>query len=239
MNALFRVITLLLVSIGTCFAHPGTIHITFISPNPDDQDFWGITHNFARASAKDLNIDLDIVYSATNRYAYLKNVRQACASIDKPDYLVAVFHRAIAEDILFIAEECQIPIFMVNAGIPKEDKATIGNIRENYKFFIGHMAPSEHFAGYLLGKQLIKSARDKSLSDTIEIVGISGRRDGPEALARNEGLKQAAREQNVLLHQIVFADWSGDKAGKQAAELIKRYPNVSIIWLLAITCQSM
>lgn len=230
MNALLKVATLIFIFSASSYASQDNLHISFISPNPDSQDFWGITHNFARASAKDLNVDLDVIYSDTNRYAYLDNIRKACASSERPDYLVAVFIRAIAKETLNIVEKCQIPIFMVNTDVPEEDKASIGGIRENYKYYIGHMTPDEEFAGYLLGRQLIQSAKQRAKNRVIEVVGISGRRDGPEAMARNAGLERAAYEQGVTMLQIVFADWNGEKARIQAAELIKRYPNLSAIW---------
>ena len=119
---------------------------------------------------------------------------------------------------------------MVNTDVGIEDKEIIGKPREYYKNYLGLIAPNEETSGYLLAKELIRVAKLKNSKKTITIAGISGRRDGPETIRRNQGLEKAAKEEGVKLYQIVFADWNKDIAYSHTKKLMARYNDLDIIW---------
>ena len=91
-SSLFTLILFLYITLLNSFASDKLLNITFVSPNPNDNDFWGITHNFARAAAKDLDINLTIVYTKTGRYSYAKTFNEVCQSKKNQTSLLVYFY---------------------------------------------------------------------------------------------------------------------------------------------------
>ncbi len=211
-------------------ANQKQLNITFVSPHTSDNDFWGTAHNFARASADDLNINFKIIYNKNlSRFSYMKALKSAFIAKEKPDLVIAIFYKSKVIETLELSKKYNIPIFIVNSDIPK-DEQTEQFLRKKYSTFIGHMVPDEQSAGYTLANYLIGKKRINSLSKKIEVVGISGHRESPTTVNRNNGLKKAAKENNITLHQIVYANWRPDIAYSQAVQLMQRYKNLDIIW---------
>jgi ABC-type sugar transport system substrate-binding protein len=231
MKIRYAIFLLLFCIVLPVYAEHKHLSVTFISPNPNDNDFWGSVHSFGRQSAKDLDIDFNIAYnSRDDRYSYLEIFKDVISSEDRPDFIVAVFFRKISLEMIKLSKQYKVPLFMVNTDASNEDKDLIGKPREHYKNYIGLIAPNEETAGYLLAKELIKEAKSKNPKKTITVVGISGRRDGPETVRRNNGLKRAVQETGAKLYQIVYADWNKDIAYSHSKKLMKRYNDLDVIW---------
>ena len=208
------------------------LKIVLVSPNDNDEDFWGQVHSFAKASAEDLGIDLTVVLNeAGNRYSYLALIKKVMSAQSKPDAILAILYRGISANILQLSNEYKVPIFIINSPPPEDSAATIGLPRQYFKNYLGLLAPNEKKVGYLLAKHLIQVARANHPSQVIEVVGISGTRDSTAARQRNAGLRAAAAEQdNVVLKQIVYGHWEAENAHRKARLLLDRYVNLAIIW---------
>jgi ABC-type sugar transport system substrate-binding protein len=213
------------------FAEHKKLSVTFVTPNPNDNDFWGSVHAFARQSAKDLEINFNVAYNKRDdRYNYFEVFKETISAEDRPDYIVAVFYRKISIDMIKLSKQYNVPLIMVNTDAAVEDKDIIGEPREHYKNYLALIAPNEETSGYLLAKELIRVAKTRNSKKAVTVVGISGRRDGPETINRNAGLERAAKEENAKLYQIVFADWSGDTAYSHTKKLMARYSDLDVIW---------
>ena len=165
------------------------LRIVLISPNNNNEDFWGQVHNFAKASAEDLGIDLTVVLNEVgSRYSYLALIKKVMSAQPKPEAVLAILYRGISANILQLSNEYNVPIFIINSPPPEDSAATIGLPRQYFKNYLGLLAPNEKKVGYLLAKHLIQVAKANKPSQVIEVVGISGTRDSTAARQRNAGL---------------------------------------------------
>ncbi len=212
------------------YAHHKPINVTIVSPSSDDNNFWGIVHNFARSSAKDLNINLKIIYAKNaNNFTYVPHFETAFKSSEKPDIVIGIFFKTLVDEILELSKKYDTPIFMFNSII-SENERNDNHIRKEYKNFIGYMHPDEEYAGYILAKHLIKIQKNKNPNKKINLVGISGHRNSFTTHLRNIGLQKAVKEEKANLNQLVHANWSEDISYIKANRLMDRYSNLDIIW---------
>jgi len=231
MKIRYILVLFLFFAVTPIWAEYKQLSVTFVSPNNNDYDFWGSVHKFARQGAKDLDIDFNIAYNTDlDRYSYLEVFKETISSPDRPDFIIAVFIRKISKEMIRLSNKYSVPLFMVNTDIADEDRDFIGEPREHFKNYIGLIAPNEKTAGYLLAKELIQDIKVKNQDKIVTVVGISGRRDGPETFQRNSGLKKAVEEEGAKLYQIVYADWNKDIAYSHAKKLMKRYKDLDVIW---------
>ena len=206
------------------------INIILFSHNNNDQDYWGIVHQFARASAKDLGINLIIKYNDTiHRKSYIENMDKVLGAENVSAFL-AVSFMGEAQSVLSLSSKYNIPVIMFDNTFSLLEKSKIGQPRVKYKNYIGHISPNDYQLGYLLADYLIKQAKENKTNKTIELIGISGSRISPESYERNKSLEMAANNQQAKLLQTVFASWNGASAYKKSLTLIKRHPNVDVIW---------
>jgi len=206
------------------------INITFVSPASDTHNFWGIAHDFARASAKDLGINFKVIYpKESNRYNYLTILKSAFSDSTKPDFIIAHFYKSMVVETLELSKKYDIPIFMVNSAISKNEQNE-NYIRNIYPNFIGHMFPNEVQAGYILAKYLIKKQKEMNKGKRIKVVGVTGHRETSVTHERNEGLIKAAKEENAIIKQIAYTDWSAEKAYALSQRLIFRNEGLDVIW---------
>ncbi len=232
---LSSVATILLSS--SALAGDKRLNITYINHFHAEQKFGQSVHSFAQAAADDLNIDLTIPkidqnkHKSLNRFEYIKFVEKNLNVTQKPDLMMAIFFEGTAQKVLELSKKYDVPVMIVNTGIPNSEKKVIGNPRENYKNFLGLVAADEKSAGNSVGKYLIDTIRKKQSNKKLIVVGLSGPRESPEATDRANGLKQAvSNDGNSVVKQIVHANWDIDIAYKQTKKLIKRYKNLDIVW---------
>ncbi len=63
------------------------------------------------------------------------------------------------------------------------------------------------------------------------MLGINGARNTASPILRGKGLEDAVFEtKDVVLHQVVHAYWDREEARTISRSLLKRYPNISVIW---------
>jgi len=186
-----------------------------------------------QASADDLGIDLNILYTPTfHRSESFKNTIKLLESADKPDYLIAIFQKRTTLKLLRLSEKHQVDFYSINTQVPEESKACSGKPREFYKYWLGHSVPNDKLAGYLAAKDLIASfKKNNTKSSIIQLLAISGGRDSSASFDRNTGLFQALKEHpDVTINQLVHTDWSTSNAYIKTKGLLKRYPKTNIIW---------
>ncbi|MBF0202767.1 MAG: ABC transporter substrate-binding protein [Desulfamplus sp.] len=212
-----------------------SIKVTFLNPNGKGNRFWDLQTSFMQASANDLSMDLEVIYSTGgHRYEYEELAKKILTSSNKPDYLISIFKKGISERILQLAEKEGVRYFTINTDISGEEQKLIGKPREKFKYWIGQMIPDDTQAGYQLAKILIEKARKLNLKGTdgkIQILGISGSMDSSAALDRNAGLEKAIKDHpDTILHQIVFTNWDQEDSRQRVSRFLIRYPELNIIW---------
>lgn len=222
------------------YAEMKPLNVLFISHAKEDQPFTNLVNTFSKAVSKDLNINLKFVfppddmissYGNLNLYTYESFAKPYFFSQNKPDVIISVLFRKTGKQILEFSKESNVPVFIVNTNIPKNDRVDIQEPRSYYQNFLGLVAANELQAGELLFNSLLNKVKKEKLKDKIEVIGINGPRGASESIERENGLKKAvSRQTNVTLHQIVYANWDTEMAYNQTLKLLRRYPNLDMIW---------
>jgi hypothetical protein len=137
-----------------------TIKVTFLNPDVKGSNkFYDALTSFMQASASNLGIDLEIVYSIEcNRFEYKDLAERILTSASKPDYFISIFKRNISPLILQMAEKENVHYFTINTNVPEEYHQIVGKPRKKYRYWIGQMTPNDIRAGYDLAKILIENA---------------------------------------------------------------------------------
>jgi len=208
------------------------IHITLVSPNTNDQDFWGDVHNFARASARSLDIKFNVLYNASHHgITYVEQIEQLLSATNKPDAIIAVSYRQQTQKIMRLSQKYNVPVFMINNELPQETKDKIGLPRTTYKTYLGHISANDYVLSEQLSTFLISKAKQAHPNQIINVVGISGSRAAPETYNRNLALSDVVtRDASSKLYQILHADWLAATASRQASAVFKRYKDINVMW---------
>jgi len=228
----FFIFAALFSAVGHAQHKPLNVALFVLSPVEEQGSYWWDVVTFARASADDLGITLQVFYNPSgSRKGYVKAIETLLKGPNKPDALLASSYRTEALNIIKLAEQYQVPLIMFNNQLPKKLLSAIGTPRSKYKYFIGQVKPDDYSQSYLLAEYLIEQAAQLYPEQAINIVGISGGPAAPESIARNQGLITAtAAHYRANLLQIIFSDWSGESAYRKANLLMKRHQNLQIIW---------
>ncbi|NQZ30755.1 MAG: ABC transporter substrate-binding protein [Oceanospirillaceae bacterium] len=227
------ILVLFLISITGFSQAQSPIKVAFINPAPQGNDFWDLVVSFMQASADDLNIDLTVLYTPSHhRNESFKNAIKLIRSADKPDFLIGVFQKKTALQVLEFTQKYNVPFYAINTDVPEERRHLIATPRNKFTHWLGHSLPNDVQAGYLMAKELIeKVGNNGTAKKQTTLLAISGSMDSSASYDRNAGLYKALEEHpEVKLNQLVFTDWSKENAYKKTLGLLNRYPNTNIIW---------
>lgn len=214
------------------FCHGSSdIRVTFINPDSPDNFFWRRMTQFMQAAAKDLNIDLNVIYGNAERFLTKQKTLAAIESSKPGDYLVFVFQYGSEAAILDSAEQAGVYSIAINTDPSQETKHSIRHPRQHYRFWLSHLSPNDQKVGFDLADYLIRQLIQNGQQQPVEMIAISGTQDSSAAIERNLGLSRFVQHaNNVTLHQITWARWQTDISEFQTQRLLKRYPQTCAIW---------
>ncbi len=212
--------------------------VVFLSPDPDSgSGFWHEFGRFMQAVSHDLNIDFEIVHSKSNSYSLKKDGMAIVNERNKPDYFITGYWEGVTDKLIDKADERGIGFFLVNTVIDEQDRPKVKRPRTKYPYWLGHMAPDDLNAGYLLAEILIKKSQslgNVSQDGKINLVGIIGEGESSVTYYRHKGLEQCVAEfDNVNLLKVISSLWSPISAKKTTEELLLEYPQTNIIWSIS------
>ncbi|WP_025112548.1 ABC transporter substrate-binding protein [Pseudomonas sp. H1h] len=201
--------------------------VLFLNPGSTQEAFWVSYSQFMQAAARDLGIDLQILYSRRQPELTVAQARVALQGPNRPDYLMFVNEQYVAPQILRLAEGSGVKLFMVNAVLTPNQQALVGERADR----IGSLVPNDEEGGYLMMKELIRLHPAVARGEPIEALAFSGLKITPSAQLRERGMQRALAEHpQVRLRQLVYSGWTQQRAYEQARQLLRRYPNVSLVW---------
>lgn len=210
------------------------IRVTFINPASADHPFWNMNTQFMRAAARDLNIELTVLYSDSDRFKNRELALNTLIQRPKPDYLIFNYFFSQGIKILEAAEQAGVNTILINTDIPEREFQQSGEPQTRFRHWLARIIPDDFDAGRQQTEVLKQAAVARNLTDdsgVAQMIAISGMRDSTAAIARSEGLKQRVRADPTLrLRQLVYANWSEDVAASQAIALLGRYPQTHLIW---------
>ncbi|MBC8998557.1 ABC transporter substrate-binding protein [Pseudomonas sp. N40(2020)] len=201
--------------------------VLFLNPGSTQEAFWVSYSQFMQAAARDLGIDLQILYSQRQPELTLAQARVALQGPNRPDYLIFVNEQYVAPQILRLADNSGVKLFMVNAALTSDQQALVGERSDR----VGSLVPNDEEGGYLMMKELIRLHPPVARNEPIELLAFSGLKITPSAQLRERGMQRALAEHpQVRLRQLVYSGWTQQRAYEQAKQLFARYPNVSLVW---------
>ena len=201
--------------------------VLFLSPGSTQEAFWLSYSQFMQAAARDLGIDLRILYSQRMPELTVAQARLALQGPDRPDYLVFVNEQYVAPQIVRLAQGSGVKLFMVNAALTPNQQSLLGERADQ----LDSLVPNDEEGGYLMLKELIRQHPPASRDQPIELLAFSGLKITPTAQLREQGMMRALAEHpEVRLRQLVYSGWTRGRAYEQAKMLFRRYPKVSLIW---------
>lgn len=205
--------------------------VVFLNPGNSTETFWVSYSQFMQAAARDLGLDLRILYAERDPQNTLQQARELFQSRDKPDYLMLVNEQYVAPQILRLSQGSGIKLFIVNSPLTLDQRELIGRSRQNYSDWIGSMVGDDEEAGYRMLKELLHKLGPVPAGHGIELLAFSGLKVTPAAQLRERGLRRALAEYpQVHLRQLVYGEWNRERAYRQAQQLLKRYPKTQLIW---------
>jgi ABC-type sugar transport system substrate-binding protein len=201
--------------------------VLFLNPGSTQEAFWVSYSQFMQAAARDLRIDLQILYSQRQPELTLAQARIALQGPSRPDYLIFVNEQYVAPQILRLAHNSGVKLFMVNNALTADQQALVGERGDQ----IGSLVPNDEEGGYFMMKELIRVHPPVAAGEQIELLAFSGLKITPSAQLREQGMQRALAEHpNVRLRQLVYSGWTQERAYEQAKQLFSRYPQVSLVW---------
>ncbi|MDM8530467.1 ABC transporter substrate-binding protein [Anaerolineales bacterium HSG25] len=217
----------------------GKMRVTFLNPGISDPNdptggFWLGVSAFMQATAEDLDIDLEILYSERDHLAMQEQAFEVVTRDNPPDYLLVVNEKLVADKMVKVADEAEVKVFIMLNSFVDDQITEMGEPRDKYPNWIGSLIPDNHAAGYAIAKSIIEQGLVNEVmaeDGTLHMIAVTGDRVTPASVQRVDGLEEALNEHdNVTLHQTFVGEWSKDKSKEQAQVGLKRYPETGVIW---------
>jgi len=207
--------------------------VAFISPGHVDEIYWVGAIQAMQHAAADLGFELDVYHAERDPLRQISLVRELDGP-KRPDYLLVAADKGTLVEQLRAAEAAAIPTLAVYNSVQQAEREALGWPRERLPHWLGSLTPRAEEAGYQTAKALIEEGLRMGLAEangTLQLIALYGDRSSDSSVRRNQGLQRALQEYpQVELRQAVSADWRRDKAQLQAQHLLRRYPQVRLVW---------
>lgn len=235
MKANFKSVALIFVLVLLCalsnHAKAEKLRVLLMLRDSPEVQFWNNMSKFAQAAANDLNIELTVHFANYDDQIMLEKFREMAHSDKKPDYLITLY-AGTASTIIKEADELGIYTYLINAGIPKEERNIMGFPRGKYAYWLGEMIPDDILSGYLVGKHLLENAQENGFA--LSILPVNGNTAHEVPIARYQGLTKAANEfDNATVLTQINTYWDANLAKSKTIERLNENRNTTIVWTAA------
>lgn len=199
--------------------------VLFLSPDPKDttSEFWQTLYSNLNQSAKDLGVNLEIVYTDSHHTLYEEAIEKILkrSKENLPEYFLGLPpYRQHKVQMLKRFEELGIKVFFVNMAIDSKHRKEIGFPREKYKNWIGHFYPDDYSAGALITEEMAKACKVNR-----NIVAITGNHLSVGSNLREKAFKDISLKRKLKLQQIFSANWERKNVEKMIPHIESRYPD--------------
>lgn len=218
------------------------MYVVYIGANTDN-GFWKETQDFFLDIASDLNIKYTTLH-ATNYRQALEEFKNAAEFTPKPNYIIVPQYFHLGEQILAMADEQNISVFIINSGFQGRHVNSVGTPRGKYKKWLGHMYPDDKAVGAELANILADSKiynneptiynnepTKQTLDTEMTMIGISGATRTSPGVLRKRGLLSVVKTRDDLkLKRATDTEWNQHDAEKTVTALIEYYGKIDTIW---------
>ncbi len=230
---IIAILSCLICSVSSSHAEQ-KLSITFISCCLKEGFFWPQVESFMNAAAKDLNINLEVIYSKMN-HIRMKEIAEDVANRENPpDYLIIDNYKLMAGKMIKAIHPTGVKVFLMANALSSEQLQAFGKPREKYPNWIGELEPDNHAVGKHLAKILISNSLNsgKRASDgKLHLIALAGDNQTPAGLQRIDGLlEEVSRNEDVFLRQVVPCHWQQTESRNKISLILNRYPETGAIW---------
>lgn len=215
---------------NTAFA----LSMVMIAPGYSTEPFWVDAARAMHFAAGSLGVELEVLFAERDYLEQIQLTHQIAqrAPAQRPDYLIIVGEKGTLAAQLTVANDAALPTFLAFNAVTPHDRSLVGYPRQQFPFWLGSLSPLAEEGGYLSARALFGRALDRlPPGSTPELIVLAGDRSTGTSLGRNQGMQRALQEfPQIQLRQLVFSDWSQIKATQQTEHLLRRYPNVQLVW---------
>ena len=211
--------------------------VVFINPGHRTEAYWRSAALVMQAAADSLGMQLEVAYMERDHTRNIDFARELIARPPqaRPDYVVFSNDYGMAYTLLPMFEAAKIKSFLAFSGfINAAEWQRFGEPRDTFPNWIGSLEPLAEEMGYQTARRLIDEGRARKLfakDGKLHLIAIAGDRSTPSSILRNQGMRRAASEGNdVVLTQVVYANWNRALAKEKAAWLYARYPEAHLLW---------
>jgi ABC-type sugar transport system substrate-binding protein len=211
-------------------ANAERLQVTFVVPDTTGPIFWNLVANVGHSVADDLDVDLEVTYSAGNRFDSKLVIEKISRRKIKPDYIIFRPFHGNAVSVFDVLEENKIPFVTLEQAFSGEEEQIIGLPQQKYKYWLGQINYDNEAGGELLTTALHKQHLKRRPKQTMSITGIGGDFDAvsKSRQAHLESLHKS--KQDIVVNQILPMYWSPLNIEKSFGGLHKRYPNTNVYW---------
>lgn len=208
--------------------------VNFVLLRPDtEHPFWELFEHAMKSSCHDIGCIVDVKYANWDHYRMIEQAQELGALKNKPDMVFFQSFKSNGVEIIKALDAAGIKGFLVNAGLTVEQSLMMGKPREKYKNWIGQMMPDDFGAGRSTAEALYKAAKEKGLISNGKVIlaGIEGNSADGASIERLKGLRSVAEQYDDFeILQVVQGKWDSELSKQQAKSLMRRYPNLNVIW---------
>jgi len=207
-------------------------HVTFIAPDSNKHDFWKLVANIGQSAANNLDIDLEIIYSESNRFSSKRIIEKIVNQKNKPEFLIFFPYIGNTQTLFSLLDAAKIPFITLEQKFSHEIQNKIGKPRERFKYWLGQINYDNESGGLILLNALIEFHFKKYPKRTMYITGIGGVFDGLSSSRQSalQNVNKLGFGNKVVLNQIVPMRWEPKNIESRFYLLKQRYPNTNTYW---------
>ena len=209
---------------------PARFSVTFINIG-EPAAFWNVFADVSRAAAQKLDIDLEVLDARGDHLRMIELAKEVAARPHKPDYALINNEKGAAGRMLEPLASAGIPTLLIMSVFDVAEEKKYGKPRERWPAYLGTLRPDHAAAGAAIAEALIAEGHARFAGAPLPMLAISGARATFAAAERDKGLERTVEgAPGVQLQQLVHSNWQRDKAHRQLAGLLRRWPSTRLIW---------
>ncbi|HEV8239028.1 MAG TPA: ABC transporter substrate-binding protein [Thermoanaerobaculia bacterium] len=208
------------------------MQVTFLNPGDKSDPFFDTLVSFMRRAASDLGVELEVVDGHRDHAKLRANARAAVERATPPEYLLLVNEQGLAVEVLPAASARGSKVLLLNEGLMVPDRQALGHPGERHPGWLGELVPDDRRAGQILAETLFEAARAGrgGRGGKLGVAALGGSFTS-SSLLRINGLRQAVNAApDVVLHEVVAANWQQDRAKSETARLLAAHPDLAVVW---------
>lgn len=224
--------TLLLTFVIGIITFPvNAIHLVLVNPSNKSDPFWNYITDIAIATAKDLNITLDVEYSDANRIHQSDIIKSIANRKKKPDAVIFLPYDGTIMRSFKALETAKIPFVTLEQVFNRSMFPNLGYAMENYRYWLGEYTYDNEQAAIDLMEYLVAKAKRTNKKQKVHYaIGLGGD-FYQSSMLRMKGFNLVAHKyEDVELNHVLPANWRKDKAKKLFKELHQKYGNTTIVF---------